>query len=187
MKQESLPLYILRITAVLLVIAVVVAGLLAVVNRVTAPVIAAATEAKTQAAIRQVLPSGYEEELTAFPDESGLVSRVYRGAEGYALEVNPVGFDSAVCMMVGIDNQGKVLGIAVVSHTETSGLGAVAAANNSAGQAFRDQFAGASGAVAVTKDGGQIDAITGATVTSRAVCEGVNAALACVAGLEGGK
>ena len=83
--------------------------------------------------------------------------------------------------------KGKVLGIAVVSHTETSGLGAVAAANNSAGQAFRDQFVGASGAVAVTKDGGQIDAITGATVTSRAVCEGVNAALACVAGLEGGK
>ena len=45
---------------------------------------------------------------------------------GYAVEVNPVGFDGAVTMMVGIDTQGNVLGISVVSHTETAGLGAVA-------------------------------------------------------------
>ena len=187
MKQESILRYTLRITLVLLTIAVVVAGLLAVVNRLTAPVIAQATQEKIQAAIGQVLPGGYEEEITEFTDETGLVSKVYRGEAGYALEVNPVGFDSAICMMVGIDNQGKVLGIAVVSHTETSGLGTVAAANNSAGQSFRDQFVGATGSVSVNKDGGQIDAITGATVTSRAVCAGVNAALQCVAELEGGK
>ena len=42
---------------------------------------------------------------------------------------------------------------------------------------------GQSGSVSVTKDGGQIDAITGATITSRAICDGVNAALACVANL----
>ena len=185
MKQESLPRYILRITLVLLAIAVVVAGLLAVVNRLTAPVIAAATEAKTQAAIQQVLPGGYEEEITDFQDDTGLVSKVYRGEKGYALEVTPIGFDNTITMMVGVDNDGKVLGIAVVSHTETSGLGAVAAAKGSAGENFRNQFVGASGQVSVNKDGGDIDAITGATVTSRAICAGVNAALQCVAGLEG--
>ena len=185
MKQESLSRYILRITLVLLIIAVVVAGLLAVVNQLTAPVIADAMAEKTQTAIRQVLPGGYDEEITDFVDETGLVSRVYKGEKGYALEVNPVGFDSAICMMVGIDHQGKVLGISIVSHTETSGLGAVAAADNQKGQIFREQFVGASGAVSVSKDGGDIDAITGATVTSRAVCSGVNAALQCVQNLGG--
>lgn len=187
MKQESLSRYILRITLVLLTIAVVVAGLLAVVNRITAPVIAASLEAKTQAAISQVLPGGYDTEITDFPDESGMVSKVYQGQNGYALEVMPMGFDNTITMMVGIDNEGKVRSIAVISHTESAGLGAVAAANNQKGQAFRGQFAGASGAVSVSKDGGDIDAITSATITSRAVCNGVNAALQCVAGLEGGK
>ena len=59
------------------------------------------------------------------------------------------------------------------------GLGAVAAAKNSAGEAFRGQFVGMSGQLAVTKDGGEVDALTGATITSRAICQGINAALAC--------
>ena len=86
-------------------------------------------------------------------------------------------------MMVGVDHDGKVLGISIVSHTETSGLGAVAAASTSAGESFRGQFVGMSGSVSVTKDGGEVDSLTGATITSRAVCTGVNAALACAANL----
>jgi len=185
MKPESNVRYVLRITLVLLSIAVIVAGLLAVVNRITAPAIAEATAQKTQAAIRQVLPGGYDRELRDYPDSTGLVSRVYQGQNGYAVEVAPIGFDNTITMMVGIDTQGKVLGISIISHTESAGLGAVAAGNNSAGQAFRDQFVGASGSVSVSKDGGEIDAITSATITSRAVCEGINAALACVAQLGG--
>ena len=79
--------------------------------------------------------------------------------------------------MVGISNEGKVTGISIISHTETAGLGAVAAAENDKGQVFRDQFVGMSGHLAITKDGGDVDAITGATVTSRAITEGVNQAL----------
>ena len=86
-------------------------------------------------------------------------------------------------MMVGIDKDGKVLGISIISHTETAGLGAVAAANNAKGEAFREQFVGMSGSVAVSKDGGEVDALTGATITSRAICDGINAALACVENL----
>lgn len=185
MKKESNFRFVLRLTLTLLLIAVVVAAAMALVNRITQPVIARANQEKAQKSIALVLPGGYETEITDYTDDTGLVSKIYKGAGGYALEVNPTGFDGTVTLMVGVDFEGKVLGISVISHTETAGLGAVAAANTSAGAAFRDQFIGQSGSVQVSKDGGTIDAITGATITSRAICDGVNAALACVAGLGG--
>ena len=133
--------------------------------------------------IEAVLEGGYDKEITDYVDESGIVAKVYSGAKGYAVEVTPGGFDNTITMMVGVDTEGKVLGISVISHTETAGLGAVAAAGTPAGEAFRGQFAGMSGALSVTKDGGEVQAITGATITSRAICVGVNAALDCVANM----
>jgi len=62
----------------------------------------------------------------------------------------------------------------VAPHAETPGLGAVAAAQTPAGEAFRNSFLGLSGSVTVS----DIDAISGATITSKAVAQGVNAALA---------
>ena len=184
MKQnESIVMYVARLALTLFVIAAVVALALAGVNAITAPVIEELNAAATQEAIMAVLPGGFDTELTDFNDATGIVSKVYQGANGYAVEVGPGGFDNTITMMVGIDNEGKVLGISVVSHTETAGLGAVAADGTPKGIAFRDQFVGQSGAVSVTKDGGTMDAITGATITSRAICVGVNAALDCVAGL----
>ena len=181
MKRESSAAYIARLAITLLLITAVVAAALAAVNSVTAPKIQAINEQKTQTAIEAVLPGGGEE--IAFTDDTGLVSTVYKGQSGYAVEVTPSGFNGTVTMMVGVDNAGKVLGISVVNHTETAGLGAVAAADTAAGNAFRGQFAGMSGSVSVAKDGGQVDALTGATITSRAVCTGVNAALNAVAKL----
>lgn len=184
MKTQNTALYVLRLALTLFAITAVVAAALAGVNSLTAPVIDQLNAQKTQQAIETVLPGGFEEVLTDFDDQGGLVSKVYRGAAGYALEVLPSGFDNTITMMVGVDFEGRVLGISVVSHSETAGLGAVSAADTAAGRAFRGQFVGVSGAVAVSKDGGAMDAITGATITSRGVCAGVNAALACVAGLE---
>ena len=181
MKKQSIVGYVARITVVLLAIAVVVAALLAVVNGITQPIIDRANAEKTQKAIELVLPGGYDEELTDYTDETKLVSKVYKGKNGYAVEVTPIGFDNTITMMVGVDLEGKVLGISIISHTESAGLGAVAAAKTSAGVAFREQFVGLSGSVSVSKDGGSVDAITNATITSRAICDGVNAALACVA------
>ena len=181
--NENIVLYVLRLAGTLFLIAALVALALAGVNSVTAPIIEELNAQKTQDAIAAVLPGGFDNEVTDFADATGIVSKVYQGANGYAVEVGPGGFDNTITMMVGVDNEGKVLGISVVSHTETAGLGAVAAANTSAGEAFRGQFEGTSGSVSVTKDGGTMDAITGATITSRAICVGVNAALDCVAGL----
>ena len=173
--------YVLKLGLTLLVITALVAAVLAGVNHITAPKIAQLNEQKTQAAVEAVLPGGGEL-LESFPDETGIVKEVYASESGYAVKVTPGGFDKEITMMVGIAD-GKVLGISIISHTETAGLGAVAAASTAAGQAFRDQFVGLSGVLAVTKEGGQVDALTGATITSKAVITGVNAALACVAAL----
>ena len=178
MKTESTVKFVLRLALTLLAITAVVAVALAGVNMVTAPAIAALNAQKTQDAIEMVLPGGGEE--VEFP-ETALVSKVYASETGYAVEVTPGGFDNTITMMVGVDKGGNVLGISIISHTETAGLGAVAAAGTPAGEAFRGQFVGASGSVAVTKDNGEMDAITGATITSRAICVGVNAALEVVA------
>ena len=99
---------------------------------------------------------------------------------GYCVEVGPTGFGGAVDTMVGIDSDGKVTGISVISaSSETPGLGA-----RSTEPEFQAQFADQVGTeVAVAKDGGSIDALTGATITSRAVTDGVNTAAAYVATL----
>ena len=182
MKTESTVMYVLRLALTLLAITAVAAAALAGVNSITAPAIDALNAAKTQEAIEAVLPGGGEL-MDNYTDNTGLVSKVYASETGYAVEVTPGGFNNTITMMVGVDKAGTVLGISIVSHTETAGLGAVAAASTSAGEAFRGQFAGTSGSVSVTKDGGSLDAITGATITSRAVCTGVNAALECVAAM----
>ena len=177
--NENIVKYVLRLALTLFIIGAVVAAVLAGVNSVTAPAIAQLQYEKTQEAIQAVLPGGGDE--IDFTDDTGLVSVVYKGEAGYAVQVAPGGFDGPITMMVGIDFEGNVLGISVIKHTETAGLGAVAAAKTSAGEAFRGYFVGQSGSVAVTKDGGSVEAITGATITSRAVCDGVNAALDCIA------
>ena len=175
--------HIFKLTFTLLLICAIVAAALAGVDAITSPIIAQRNAEKTQAAIETVLPGGGVLIDTPAVEAEAAIGKVYKGENGYAVEVLPSGFDNTITMMVGVDFEGKVLGISVVSHTETAGLGAVAAENTSKGEAFRAQFVGTSGSVAVSKDGGEIDSITGATITSRAVCAGVNAALTCVAGL----
>ena len=180
MKKENTALYVLRLAVTLLIIAGVMAAALAGVNAITKPIIEQLTYEKTQQAVSAVLEGGGDE--VEFP-AMDMVSKVYQGENGYAVEVTPSGFDNTITMMVGVDNDSNVTGISIISHTETAGLGAVAAAATSAGEAFRAQFVGLNGTIGVTKDGGQVEAITSATITSRAVCDGVNAALAVVAAM----
>ena len=173
MKKENTALYILRLTVTLLLICAAVAAVLAGVNAITKDKIAAIQEQKTQDAIEVVLPGVSDVEQLPLSGDAGIVTAVYAAEEGYAVQVAPNGFDGAITMMVGI-SEGQVTGISVISHTETPGLGAVAAANNAKGEAFRGQFVGQSGVLSV---GDQIDGMSGATITSKAVVAGVNAAL----------
>ena len=179
MKTESVVKYVLRLTLTLLLITGVVAAALAGVNAITKDAIAANQEKKTQEALAVVLPEAGNLQKIELTGDTGIVSEVYTDGASYAVKVLPGGFDGAITMMVGVAD-GKVTGISVISHTETPGLGAVAAAQNAKGEAFRGQFVGQEGTLAV---GDQIDAMSGATITSKAVVAGVNAALSYVAEL----
>ena len=175
--------YVLKLTAVLLAITIVVAALLGGVNALTAGPISELNKQKTANAIMEVLPSEAEaEEITDFADETGLVTTLYKvGEDGYVAKIIVGGSQADIEMMVGVAADQTVSGISFIAMSETPGLGAIAAQDSTKGQQFRDQYIGLSGELAVTKDGGVVDSLTGATVTSRAVTTGVNAALACVA------
>ena len=179
MKAESTMMHILRLTVTLLAICAVVAAVLAGVNMITKDKIAAIQVQKTENAIQEVLPDARDVQQLPLSGDAGIVQAVYEAGGSYAVQVAPGGFDGEVTMMVGI-SEGKVTGISVISHTETPGLGAVAAAQNAKGEAFRGQFVGQEGTLAI---GDQIDAMSGATITSNAVVTGVNAALSYVANM----
>lgn len=174
-----------RLILVLFVISAIVALLLGMTNYITEDIIDAIKQEKTQKALREVMPGNYAfEELTAEVSREE-VTNVYSAcaegsseAAGYVVELVVSGSQGNISMVVGVDLNGAVTGVSIVDMAETAGLG-----DKAADADWRAQFVGASGSVAVNKDGGQIDALTGATVTSRAVANGVNIALATVAEL----
>ena len=85
-------------------------------------------------------------------------------------------------MMVGVDAEGTVTGVSIVSHSETSGIGTKIMNNDllDSGVGVLDQFIGKSAADGTLSVGTNVDAITGATVSTRGVTTGVNTALAAV-------
>ena len=182
MKQESTAKYILRLTATLLAICAVVALALAGVNAITKDLIAENKAAKTTAALAKVLPDVTGLEKMPLQANAGIVTGIYGAGNSYAVEVAPSGFGGAITMMVGITD-GKVMGISIISHAETPGLGAVAAANTDKGAAFRDQFQGLTAGITIGDGNNQIDALSGATISSQAIVDGVYAALDYVAKL----
>lgn len=168
--------YILRLTVTLFLITAVVAGLLGFVNYLTEERIAAGQREKAKNAMQEVLPAENYELLEASAEG---INAVYRADDlGYVVDVTVNGFGGAINMMVGVDAEGRVAGVSIVSHSETASLGA-----NCTREDFRSQFSGAEGTLAVTKDGGSVEALTGATVTSRAVTNGVNLAVEFVKGV----
>lgn len=162
----------------LFLIAAVAAFVLALVNAVTAGTIAQHAEEKRQAAMASVMPGAnvfsemYNEDPTI-----DRISGAYSGTTflGYCVEVAPNGFGGAISLMVGVDGNGSVTGVSILDHGETAGLGAKAA-----DPAFLNQYIGMSGSIAVNVGTNSIQAITGATITSKAVTQGINTALTAV-------
>lgn len=178
-KPQSTAAYVLRLTLTLFLITVIVAGLLAFVNYLTADTIAEHTAEAARSAMTRVLAADDYTELPVSDAQAaaGVTAAWSAGDAGTVVRLTTNGFGGAIDLMVGVDNENKVTGVAIISHSETASLGA-----NCTREDFRAQFAGKTGELAVTKDGGDIDALTGATVTSRAVTRAVtravNAALA---------
>ncbi|MBQ7898667.1 MAG: RnfABCDGE type electron transport complex subunit G [Bacteroidales bacterium] len=162
----------------LLVICLVCSALLAGVYALTKEPIDAAAKAKNEAAIKEVLPEvavTIEEERTVdFEGSSYTYNLAYDelgNTVGCAINVAPSGFGGPIAIKVGFDINGVIWNTKVLSQAETPGLGAKCVE-----PAFSDQFKGfdpAQKKLAVKKDGGDVDAITASTITSRAYAEGL--------------
>ena len=154
----------LCLTAVCLVCSAVVGGAYAV----TAGPIAEAARAKTVASIARVLPEFSSEPEQGSIHVDGVDYTYYKVDDaGYAIVSSTSGFGGVLSLMVGIASDGTVHNTAVLSHSETPGLGAKCTTDGH----FISQFQGFDPAVktlAVKKDGGDLDAITASTITSRA-------------------
>lgn len=94
---------------------------------------------------------------------------------GYVVQVAPTGYGGRINCLVGISQAGVIQGVVINQHSETPGLGSKIVEDS-----FLDQYKGnkAGQKLAVKNDGGKIAAVSGATVSSRAVTAGVNTALA---------
>ena len=168
----------LRLAFSLFLIAAVAALVLALVNALTADTIARHAEEKRQAAMASVMPGAnvFSEMYNQDPTIDR-ISGAYTGTTflGYCVEVSPNGFGGAITLMVGVDTNGSITGASILDHDETAGLGAKAADPN-----FLNQYIGKSGSITVNNGTNAIQAITGATITSKAVTQGINTALTAV-------
>ena len=167
-----------NMTICLLVICLVCSSLLAGVYALTKEPIEAADKAKNEAAIREVLPEGavsFDEETTISfegKDYKYVIARGENGnAVGCAVDVEPVGFGGPIKIKVGFNAMGVIWNTKVLSQAETPGLGAKCTEPSFADQ-FK-QFNPAEKTLKVTKDGGDVNAITASTITSRAYADGL--------------
>jgi len=145
---------------------------------VTVDPIAAAAQAKTTASIAAVLP-----EFSGTPEQgsvewNGAKYNYYKAdGAGYAIISSTSGFGGVLTLMVGVAEDGTIHNTTVLSHSETPGLGAKCTTD----EHFMAQFQGFDPAVkslSVKKDGGDLDAITASTITSRAYALAVSNAVA---------
>ena len=190
--------FILKVAGTLTVISLITAFLLGLGNGVTKDKIAAMDAEKTRVAMSAVVPEGSEftdaldltdDVVAAAKAQGGTITELYGvtngGAEaGYVAKVSASGSQGTITMMVGIDANKAITGISVVSHSETSGIGTKVVENkpNAAGTPVLDQFIGMSGAGSLVV-GSNITAVSGATVSTKGITMGANAALAAVEAL----
>lgn len=154
-----------KLVVTLTVICAAVALLLAAVNHFTAPKIAENNQKAILASIREIFDESVQAEEIPSPEGYSFTSLYLvmkgDGICGYSAAVAPTGFGGPINLMVGMDSAGTVVGVDVVSMSETPGLG-----SKTGGAEFLSQFKGASGDV-------KVDAISGASISSNAVAEGV--------------
>ena len=148
----------------LVIISMVAAGALAGVYMLTLGNIEAQKKAKQEAAKQAVL-AGHE--------------------DGYAVETAVDGFGGTFRVMVGFDQEGNILGYEILEHQETPGLGShMEHWFKNADKPGQNIIGRKAGALQVSKDGGDVDAITAATISSRAFLKAVNQAYAEQFGVE---
>lgn len=146
---------------VLVLICAIMSGLLAATNNVTAPIIEEAERKANEEARLEVLPDADSFEKVEADGLPDAVKEVYRAANGagytFSLTTQGYGGKNTLKMAVGIDAEGKITGVKVLSHSETAGLGSKITSDES----FYGQFPGLDAAGAAGAD-----TISGATFSS---------------------
>lgn len=154
----------------LLLICAIIAGLVSFVYAVTDDAYAENIKGTKEEAVGRIFTG--ETKRLPYTEikktDAATVSAVFDGDAllGYCVEVKSAGFGGDIELMIGYLADGSILGVDVVSHSETPGLG-----SKSADKAYLDGYKGQSGTLTAGED---IDMIAGASVTSKAVLAGVN-------------
>ncbi|RCU52546.1 MULTISPECIES: electron transport complex subunit RsxG [Corallincola] len=159
-------------------------------NLLTAPAIAMRAEEDQLAGLAQVMPlERYQNDIlkseqhfsTEGHDYAMFTAMNAQGqVTGYVLKTESMGYAGAISLLIGTDPQGEILGVRVLSHAETPGLGdKIELAKSDWILAFDGHSLGNTGDEqwAVRKDGGEFDQFSGATITPRAIVNGVHRAL----------
>lgn len=182
--QSTLKNMVICLTSVCLACSAV----LAVTYAVTLDPIAEASVKSLRSALSQVLPDGQIDPEAHFVEVDGVNYEYYLCSDNgapcaVAVKSTVSGFGGALSLLVGVEKGGIVHATKVLSHSETPGLGAKC--KTDAG--FISQFEGfdaSSRSLKLRKDGGEIDAITASTITSRAYALAVEGAVAAAKKLE---
>ena len=177
---------IVKLTLILFLVCAIVAGVLGGINELTKGPIAEQKAIKTAKAYAAVLESeSYEQVDSAKYSADPTIDAVEKASNGsgYVVQTTFSGAQGSITMVVGVSTDYKCTGISIISHAETSGLGAKAAAASEYGDWWRGQFVGTGDDVALTKYGGTIDSITAATITSNAVAGAVAESIKAVESL----
>ncbi len=139
--------------------------LLIAVNSFTSTVVESRREEEVTAILEEIFPEMSQYEL------EGEVYTIYQDdtKTGYAFRASGSGYGGNIDVLVGLDNDFGIIGISILSQTETPGVGSKITESS-----FTDQFKGLSASdIALSSEGGKIDAITGATISSRAVVDAI--------------
>ena len=187
MKKQKKDYKILKLGVILFLVCAIVAGILGGINNLTEARIAAQRRDKTNRAFATVLPAPDYEPLEFDPKYYPTIDDIEKATDGsgYVVQTTFSGAQGMITMVVGLkEENGKKIcnGISIITHNETSGLGAVAASKSERGQNFRASFVGKDDTIRFT----DIDAIAGATITSKAVTNAVATAIRAVESVEGG-
>lgn len=140
--------------------------------------VAAANEDKEMnEMLAALLPGDTSFEWVEYDGEDEAVQAVYKGESGVVVQTSSYGYAGDIVMLVGVSNEGTVTGLVVRDLEETYGLGANALTDTE----FLSQYLETAGDAEI---GNNVDAMTGATVTSKAVTRAVNSAVAYVTGAD---
>jgi electron transport complex protein RnfG len=171
-----------RYAIILAIVTMVSAGSLAWINQITLPRILEQQARQLNEGLFSVLPGTVSGLIVPVQQDgetqfyAGYADTVQENLIGYAYLNRSNGYSSTIQTLVGIDTTGKILGIRVLFQQETPGLGTRCEEVRSGESTpwWQDQFIGMIASdVSVDKDGGEIESITGATITSRAIADGI--------------